>query len=232
MPAGRPRATSRFIAPVPTLRLAGEDWNDAELPLHVKLLKTPEQRQALAELRKLAPMGVEDDLGAGLMPFESLRDQVGMVIALYRGAKLTATLRFVPSGQRLTAAERVRDGIGGHTEILGGGNWEVGRLIVAPDERSPEVLRQCLHLALRTLVDTQEVGHLYAIATPLMARLWRRVGMHAIAPLRGASGRRFMLVSGHVTEVAAALAVPLVDSGAPAVGEAKAQHGPSVALAS
>jgi len=210
MQAGQP-AASRLATTDPEVPFPVEAWKDVELPLHVKVLANPEQRHVLAELRKLAPMGVEDDLGAGLMPFESLRDQVGMVMAIYRGPKLVATLRFVPSGRRLTAAERVRDLVAGDCEILGEGNWEVGRLIVSPEERSPEVLRQCLHLALQTLVDSHEVQYLYAIATPLMARLWRRVGMHVTASLPGASGRRFMLVSGHVSGVAAALEVPLAE---------------------
>jgi hypothetical protein len=54
--------------------------------------------------------------------------------------------------------------------------------------------------------------------------------MHAIAPLRGASGRRFMLVSGHVTEVAAALEVPL--AGERAEPAAQPQPGHSIAMAS
>jgi predicted GNAT family N-acyltransferase len=180
------------------------------------VLATHEQRQAIADLRKHAPMGVEDDLGAGLMPFEAKRDEVGVVNAFYRGSKLLATLRLVPSGQqlsgqRLTAAECVPGGIAEGAGILGPGNWEVGRLIVAPEERSPELLQRCLTMALHTLIEMREVEHFYAIATPVMARLWRRFGMHPTAPLCGASGRKFILVSGHVSEVASCLEVPLAE---------------------
>lgn len=224
-----PQIASSAFPLVPGLHFPLEGWGDNEPQLRVKVLSTPEQRQAIAELRKHAPMGVEDDLGAGLMPFESVRDDVGFVVAFYRGAKLIATMRFVPSGHRLTAAERVRGGIGGNTEILGTGNWEVGRLIVDPQERSPEVLQRCLSLALQALIEQREVVHFYAIATPVMARLWRRFGMHPAASLCGASGRKFMLVSGHVSDVAAALEVPL--TGRHAIRDVESHRDQAVALA-
>jgi predicted GNAT family N-acyltransferase len=194
---------------VPGLHFDPGAWEEPEAQLRIKVLATHEQRQAIADLRKHAPMGVEDDLGAGLMPFEAKRDEVGVVTAFYRGSKLLATLRLVPSGQRLTAAECVQGGIGDPAGILGPGNWDVGRLIVAPEDRSPELLQRCLAMALQTLIEMREVEHFYAIATPVMARLWRRFGVHPTAPLCGASGRKFILVSGHVSEVAACLAVPL-----------------------
>lgn len=196
---------------VPGLHFHPSAWADPEAQLRIKVLATHEQRLAIADLRKHAPMGVEDDLGAGLMPFEAKRDEVGVVNAFYRGSKLVATLRLVPSGQRLTAAECVRGGIGDDAGILGPGNWEVGRLIVAPEERSPELLQRCLTMALQTLIEMRGVEHFYAIATPVMARLWRRFGMHPTAPLCGASGRKFLLVSGHVGDVAACLEVPLAE---------------------
>lgn len=207
------------------------DFQDSEItpPLHLRVLRTARQREQLAVLRQHAPMGVEDDLGAGLMPFEAKRDEVGVVTAIYRGTQLLATIRFVPSGHALTAAERIPGGIGEQAGVLGKGNWEVGRLIVAPGERSPELLHSCLTLALQALIEEREVRNFYAIATPLMARLWRRFGMRPAAPLRGASGREFMLVSGPVSAVAAALDVPL-----PAARPAALQrrhHGSAVALA-
>ncbi|HEX2545451.1 MAG TPA: hypothetical protein VHL79_11260 [Ramlibacter sp.] len=183
----------------------------AQAPLHLRILRTAREREQLAGLRKYAPMGVEDDLGAGLMPYEAMRDEVGVVTAMYRGSELVGTLRFVPSGLDLTAAERLAGGIGdAATKILGAGSWEIGRLIVAPDERSPEVLTQCLTLALEALMEEREVERFYAIATPVMARLWRRWGMRPVAPLRGASGREFLLVSGLMSAAAAALDVPVV----------------------
>lgn len=228
MHASSQLASTRFAA-IPGPDFARNGWSGFGAALHLKVLTTPEERQVLVPLRKHAPMGVEDDLGAGLMPFESARDDVGVVTAIYRGAKLVGTLRLVPSGLRLTAAERVWTDRSAHRGILGTGNWEVGRLIVAPEERSPELLQQCFCMALQVLMDTREVEHFYAISTPAMARLWRRFGMHATAPLVGASGRPFVLVSGHVDAVAAALhvAVPQRHPGV----EAEARHEEELALA-
>jgi predicted GNAT family N-acyltransferase len=134
---------------------------------------------------------------------------VGVVTALYRGEKLVATMRFVPSGHRLTAAERLDPRIASHPAVAGAGSWEVGRLIVAPDERSPELLQTCLALSLRALAHHHEIARFYAIASFTMARLWRRFGMRPIDTLVGASGAKFLLVSGTVINVAAALDVPL-----------------------
>jgi hypothetical protein len=86
---------------------AAQPRHSPERPFHLKVLATPDERIAIAGLRKFAPMGVEDDLGAGLMPYEALRDDVGVVTGLYHRDKLVATMRFVPSGYRLTAAERL-----------------------------------------------------------------------------------------------------------------------------
>jgi hypothetical protein len=219
------------LAPVASVRWPGAlvrtdhlDFQDSEaapapdfqLPelapqLHLRVLRTAREREQLAALRKHAPMGVEDDLGAGLMPFEAKRDEVGLVTAMYRGSKLVGTLRFVPSGLGLTAAERLAGDTGeAGARILGPGSWEIGRLIVDPEERSPEMLEQCLTLALEALLEEREVERFYAIATPVMARLWRRWGMRPVAPLRGASGREFVLVSGLMSAAAAALDVPVV----------------------
>jgi predicted GNAT family N-acyltransferase len=181
----------------------------------LRVLQTPQERAAIAGLRRHAPMGVEDDLGAGLMPFETIRDEVGVVTALYRDAMAVATMRFVPSGHELTAAERL-EAVAKLPAIAGPHNWEVGRLIVDPDERSFEQLQRCLSLALRALMQQRQVEHFYAIATTAMARLWRRFGMHRASVLRGASGREFLLVCGHVSDVAQALEVPLRQSSMPA----------------
>jgi predicted GNAT family N-acyltransferase len=153
-------------------------------------------------------MGVEDDLGAGLMPYEALRDDVGVVTGLYHRDKLVATMRFVPSGYRLTAAERLGSSVAKLPEVARAGSWEVGRLIVAPDERSPELLHRCLALSLRALARRNEIAGFYAIATFSMARLWRRFGMHPVATLTGASGKTFLLVAGALPDVSAALEVP------------------------
>jgi hypothetical protein len=150
---------------------------------------------------------VEDDLGLELTAAEGRRDEAGMVAAISSGPRIIATIRFVPSGQGLTGAERLKGGLGPDTRFLGPGGWEVGRLIVAPEDREPKLLSRCLALALTELVRLKEVHHFYAIATPSMARLWRRFGMRIATLLRGASGTPYALVCGAASDVARALGV-------------------------
>jgi predicted GNAT family N-acyltransferase len=207
------------VSALQAARTAAAMWKPEEHAYTLRVLSSFDDRAELASLRRYAPMGVEDDLGAGLMPFETLRDEVGVVTTLYRDDKLVATMRFVPSGHKLTAAERLGSAVSALPAVQGDHNWEVGRLIVDPEERSPAQLQRCLALALRALIQRRKVEHFYAIATVTMARLWRRFGMLPTADLQGASGNKFLLVSGHVEEVAAALGVPLRHSTMPVGGQ-------------
>jgi hypothetical protein len=172
--------------------------------LTLRVLSTPEERVAIAALRKLSASAVEDDLGFGLSPFETVRDQIGMVAAIERDGVPIATIRLVPSGHGMTGLERLAPGAL-EPGIVVPHSWEVGRLIVAPEERHPDLLGQCFVMALTELVRTRRVEHFYAIATPLMARLWRRFGMRVATTLRGASGKEFAVVHGSAQTVAAAL---------------------------
>jgi len=179
----------------------------ASSPLALYRLRTPEQRTAIAGLRKLAAFGVEQDLGLALAPLEQVRDEVGVVLAVYRESRVIATLRLVPTGHQLTGAERLARTVEFDTGILGTGSWEVGRVIMAPEERHPDLLLQCLGLALTEFMRTQDVRHFHATTTLPMARLWRRVGMRTVLTTAGASGNRYALVHGRVLDVAAALDV-------------------------
>lgn len=178
-------------------------------PLSMRLLRGPQERQSIAHLRQLSPSGVEDDLGLGLAPFEADRDQMGMVLAYQREQRVVATLRFVPSGRGITGLERLPAEAALPPNIVGRGSWEVGRVVVAPDERHNDILGQCFSIALMEILRTQVVQRFYAIATPVVARLWRRYGMQLAATIHGASGQEYKVVVGAVSEVAAALHVPL-----------------------
>ena len=178
---------------------------DFDTALTLRVLPTPEDRLAIAGLRKLSASAVEDDLGFGLSPFETIRDQIGMVAGIERGGRTIATIRFVPSGHGMTGLERLAPGVKLDPGIVTPHSWEVGRLIVAPEERHPDLLGQCFTLALMELVRTRKVERFYAIATPLMARLWRRFGMRVSTMVRGASGTEYAVVHGRAADVAAAL---------------------------
>ncbi|MBC7435256.1 MAG: hypothetical protein H7332_04210 [Bdellovibrionales bacterium] len=176
-------------------------------PLYLRVLRTPQQRQAIANLRRHAAFGVEGDLGLGLQPYEDKRDDIGIVTAVYRGARPLATLRLVPTGYGLTGAERLAEKVDVDADILGDGSWELGRVIMEPEDRHPDLLLQCLRLTLEEVMRAEHVRHFHATTTPAMARLWRRVGMRTIVNTTGASGARYCLVHGQVDDVAAALNV-------------------------
>src|SRR6476661_697333 len=86
----------------------GIDFDDAGRtpPLRFRALRTARERQAIASLRRHAAFGVEQDLGLDLEALEQTRDEVGLVTAVSRGPQTLATLRVVPTGHRLTGAER------------------------------------------------------------------------------------------------------------------------------
>jgi len=181
------------------------DDSDVAPSLRFRALRTAKERQAIASLRRHAAFGVEQDLGLGLAPFEQTRDEVGLVTAVYRDAQPIATLRVVPTGHRLTGAERLLDNNDFDASILGKGSWEVGRVIMEPEDRHPELLLQCLALMLDEVMQLEDVRHFHATTTLAMARLWRRVGMRTVMTTSGASGTRYALVHGTVDAVVAAL---------------------------
>lgn len=96
-------------------------------------------------------------------------------------------------------------------------DWEVGRLVLAPEHRSDVgALRHCLHLTLAHIRAHAEVGDLYASCTHVLARLYRRFGFDAIArdvPLAG-TDKRYTLIRGSAPAVAASL-LPVTDAGRP-----------------
>ena len=186
--------------------------------LHLRVLRTAAQRRAIAGLRRHAAFGVEGDLGLGLQPFEEKRDEIGIVTAVYRGARALATLRLVPTGYGLTGAERLAEKVEFGRDILGDGSWELGRVIMEPEDRHPDLLLQCLRLTLEEVMRAEHVRDFHATTTPAMARLWRRVGMRTIVKTTGDSGASYCLVHGQVEEVAAALQVeaPALELRAPA----------------
>lgn len=186
------------------------DFQDSEAPggLQVRLLRTALEREAISRLRRHAAFGVENDLGCGLQAFEQTRDEIGMVTAVYRDERLLATMRLVPTGHGLTGAERLHDKVSFDSSILAEGSWEVGRMIMEPEDRHPELLQQCVAAILEEVMQRPDVRQFHATTTLPMARLWRRVGMRTLFTTAGASGTKYALVHGTVEDVAAALHVP------------------------
>ncbi|WP_427912176.1 hypothetical protein ACPWT1_16210 [Ramlibacter sp. MMS24-I3-19] len=202
-----PATPSRWPADACHVRDTAVDLDVAvqHAPLHLRVLRTASDREAIAGLRQHAAFGVEQDLGLGLKPLEETRDEAGVVVAVYRHSRLLATLRFVPTGHRLTGAERLLNAFPFDTSILGDGSWEVGRVIMDPEDRRLDLLVECLALTLEKLMQLKHVRHFHATTTLAMARLWRRVGMRTVVTATGTSGTRYALVHARVEDVASAL---------------------------
>lgn len=202
------RSAETSLRPVgPLLVPAHMDFSDSEMPgaMRVRVLRTDLERQAIARLRRHAAFGVENDLGLGLQEFEQVRDRIGHVTAIYRDERLIASIRAVPTGHRLTGAERLFEKVPFDASILGRGSWELGRMIMEPEDRHPELLHDCLVAGLESLMQAEEVRHFHATTSMAMARLWRRVGMRVVANATGASGTRYALVHATVEDLMAAL---------------------------
>lgn len=88
-------------------------------------------------------------------------------------------------------------------------DWEVGRLVLAPDHRSDiNLLRRCLQLTLEHFCAHAQVGHCYAACTHVLARLYRRCGFSALAanvPLPGTE-KSYSIICGTAFGVASGLA--------------------------
>jgi len=193
----------------------GNTLADESPNLGFSVLRTASERQAIAHLRKQAAFGVEADLDLQLAEHEARRDDIGVVTAVSLGNRVIATLRFVPTGFGMTAAERLRGDLITDTSFLGDHSWEVGRVIMSPEDRHPELLYRCVSLTLTELMRMQEVRYFHASTTLPMARLWRRFGMRTLVTMGGLSGKRYALVCGRVGDVADALRVDDVASDLP-----------------
>jgi hypothetical protein len=112
-------------------------------------------------------------------------------------------------GHQLTLTETLLQQLGPSAPGAVAGDWEVGRLVLAPEHRSDvDALRRCLSLALAYACDHTRVGHLYASCTHVLSRLYRRFAFASFArdvPLPG-SEKVYTLIRGSASEVSQALA--------------------------
>ena len=119
------------------------------------------------------------------------------------------TIRIVPMGLGLTLTETLLPQAGDTAPTVAHGDWEVGRLVVAPEYRADvDALRYCLHLALEYTRRETEVHRLFAACTHVLSRLYRRFAFQPFArdvPLRG-TGKTYPLINGAFDDVGSALA--------------------------
>lgn len=173
--------------------------------LRSRVLHTHE-RSIIADLRKYAPLDVERDLNADLDDLEDMKDRLGMVIAFFLGDEVVATIRLIACGAGVTLAEKTWGNVTQVKDGFGARSWEVGRLIVAPEYRSGELLRRCLALALWELISrVRDAEYLHASCSPLMARLYRQIGFVTEEVVEGGNGLQHALIHARVDDVARAL---------------------------
>ena len=123
--------------------------------------------------------------------------------------EVVGTIRIVPMGYGLTLAEALLAEAALPVPDAAAANWEVGRLVLAPEFRSDvDALRHCLLLALTYACRHSHVERLHATCTHVLSRLYRRFGFAVDArdvPLRGTE-KTYTLISGTAAAVSAGLA--------------------------
>ncbi|WP_137920982.1 GNAT family N-acetyltransferase [Hydrogenophaga sp. 2FB] len=173
--------------------------------LSVRVLDMATEQALIQGLRQHAPMDAERDLEPSAGEMESLKDRLGMVMAIQRGDELVATIRFIPCGHGVTLAEKRWAEATRSKEGFGARSWEVGRLIVAPEHRSMALLRACITLAVQALVKASGAQHLHASCSPLLARLYRCFGFVTEKVIQSENGVQHVLIHARVSDVARAL---------------------------
>lgn len=114
----------------------------------------------------------------------------------------------VPMGRQLTLTEALCAQLGDAAPVLSPADWEIGRLVLAPEHRSDvNALGRCLYLALSHSCAHTRVDHFYAACTHVLSRLYRRFEFAAFArdlPLAG-TGKTYTLIRGNPAQIARAL---------------------------
>lgn len=177
--------------------------------LSVQALKTPADRLLIAPLRKYADVGSEHEVDPAMAALETVKDSLGIVMGILQDGVPIGTIRFIPGGHGVTLTERWWADVAVGSEVLEPNNWEVGRLVMAPEHRRADLLPVCMAMSLMELLEHVEVEHFHASCHLLMARLYRRFGFTTHARRLTPSGKEAALIHGRVDQVARALKVPL-----------------------
>jgi N-acyl-L-homoserine lactone synthetase len=133
------------------------------------------------------------------------------VFAFELDGETIGTIRIVPMGYQLTLTETLFQQLEPSAPMVGPGDWEVGRLVLAPEYRSDiDALRRCLFLALVYACANALVQNLYASCTHVLSRLYRRFAFTSFArdvPLRDTQ-KTYTLIRGCAVQVSKALSGP------------------------
>lgn len=184
--------------------------------LSIQVLQSPAERLLIAPLRQYADVRCEYEVDPGMATLDKTKDSVGIVLAIFQEGVPIATIRFVPGGHGLTVTERYWGHVSKGTDILGPNNWEVGRLVMAPENRRADLLPRCMSMALSELLEHAEVEQFHASCGAHMTRLYRRFGFSVRATsVTPTSGKDCALIHAPLESVARALKVPLQQELAP-----------------
>lgn len=177
--------------------------------LSIQVLPTAADRLLIASLRQYADSQSEYELDPGLAAFDRLKDELGIVMAISLDGIPIATIRFIPGGHGITLTERYWGTSITEPDILGPANWEVGRLVMAPEFRRADLLPQCMAMSLEELLEHADVRHFHASCLLRMTRLYRRFGFATHCVGDSGAGKGCALIHAPVDRVAQALKVPL-----------------------
>lgn len=133
---------------------------------------------------------------------------MGIVCGFELGGEWIGTIRIVPLGHGLTLTETLMPHAG-DVPAIEGGDWEVGRLVLAPEYRADvDALRHCLRVALEYGFESSDIRHLYATCTHVLSRLYRRFGFSEVARnvLLPGTDKTYTLIRGSAAAVADGLA--------------------------
>ncbi len=113
-------------------------------------------------------------------------------------------------GYGLTLTETLLEQMGPQAPmVVGPGDWEIGRLVLAPAHRTDvDALRHCLYLALEYVRTQDRIDRLFASCTHVLSRLYRRFTFQAFArdvPLQGTS-KTYTLIMGCPQEISRTIA--------------------------
>ncbi|KQT10754.1 N-acyl amino acid synthase FeeM domain-containing protein [Ramlibacter sp. Leaf400] len=188
-------------------------WSMGDTPwqgpdeLSATVLSSAADRRLVTHLRQQADVQTEYEVDPGMAALEDVKDDLGVVLAIMRGAEPIGTIRFIPAGHGVTLTERFWSHASAGTVLVGADSWEVGRLIMAPEHRNAELLPRCMTLAFLELLQNAEVQHLHASCHMRMTRLFRRFGFKIHTTCTTGTGKDCALIHGEVNAVAAALKV-------------------------
>jgi hypothetical protein len=88
----------------------------------------------------------------------------------------------VPLSYGLTLTEQLLQQLGPSASVVTSADWEVGRLVLAPEFRSDvDALRHCVQLALLHASSSARIDALWATCTHALSRLYRRFGLSPLA---------------------------------------------------